>query len=115
MTNTIQRAVQLYKEARYVVEHKNQQELIKFLQDNKGTYEIDTILEHINCNLALAGDTRGGEIKIFGEPVLDNHKYNKDYYKIKNTELYVSNGIGNDTNIRYFNHPSISLYRLVNY
>ena len=37
--------MQLYKEARYIVEHKNQQELIKFLQDNKGTYEIDTILD----------------------------------------------------------------------
>lgn len=45
MTSTIQKAVTLYKEARYIVEHKNQQELIKFLQDNKGTYEIDTILD----------------------------------------------------------------------
>lgn len=45
MTSTIQKAVKLYKEARYVVEHKNQQELIKFLQDNKGTYEINTILD----------------------------------------------------------------------
>lgn len=77
--------------------------------------EIKTILEHIDCNLALAGDTRGGEIKVFGEPLLDDHKYNKDYYKIKNTEFYISNGLGNDSNIRYFNHPSISLYRLVKY
>jgi chromosome segregation ATPase len=45
MTSTIQKAVTLYKEASYIVEHKNQQELIKFLQDNKGTYEIDTILD----------------------------------------------------------------------
>ena len=74
--------------------------------------DIDTILENINCNLALAGDTRGGEIKLFGEPVLDDHKYNKDYYKIKETTFYISNGLGNDTNIRYFNHPSISLFRL---
>ena len=77
--------------------------------------EIDTILENVNCNIAFAGDTLGGEIKLFGEPVLDNHKYKKDYYKIKDTEFYISNGLGNESNIRFFNHPSISLYRLVTY
>lgn len=77
--------------------------------------EIDTILENVNCNIAFAGDTLGGEIKLFGEPVLDNHKYKNDYYKIKNTNLYISNGLGNESNIRFFNHPSISLYRLVKY
>lgn len=77
--------------------------------------EIDTILENINCNLALAGDTRGGEIKLFGQPILDDHKYNKDYYKIKNTDMYISNGLGNDSNVRYFNHPSVSLFRLLNH
>ena len=77
--------------------------------------EINSILEQVNCNLALAGDTRGGEIKIFGQPVLDDHKYSKEYYKINDTEFYISNGLGNESNIRFFNHPSISLYRLVRY
>ena len=77
--------------------------------------EIDTILEHVNCNIAFSGDTLGGEIKLFGEPVLDNHKYKNNYYKIKDTDFYISNGIGNESNIRFFNHPSISLYRLVTY
>ena len=77
--------------------------------------EIDTILEQVNCKIAFSGDTRGGEIKIFGEPLLDNHKYKNDYYKINDTKFYISNGIGNESNIRFFNHPSISLYRLVTY
>ena len=77
--------------------------------------EIETILETITCHLALAGDTLGGEIKLFNQPIFDNHKYNQEYYKIKNTNFYISNGLGNDNNIRFFNLPSISLYRLVKY
>ena len=74
--------------------------------------KIDEILEHVNCNIAFAGDTLGGEIKLFGIPIFDNHKYNKNYNKIKNTKLYISNGLGNTINVRYFNHPTINLYRL---
>ena len=74
--------------------------------------KIDEILEHTNCNLALASSTLVGEIKIFGLPLLDNHKYNKNYYKIKETDMYISNGLGNEINARYFNQPSISLFRL---
>ena len=77
--------------------------------------KIDDILKNINCNLALAGDTLGGEIKIFNKGLFDNHKYSNSYYKINNTELYISNGLGNIDNIRLFNHPSINLYRLTKY
>ncbi len=73
--------------------------------------------ENSNCDLALASDTLGGEIKIpiFNTQIFNNHKYNKDYYKINNTDLYISNGIGNNNNIRLFNHPSITLFRLTTY
>ena len=74
--------------------------------------KIEEILEHVNCNFAFAGDTLGGEIKLFDTPIFDNHKYNKSYYKIKDTNLYISNGLGNTINVRYFNHPIINLYRL---
>ncbi|MBQ8891336.1 MAG: metallophosphoesterase [Bacilli bacterium] len=74
--------------------------------------KIDDILEHVNCNIIFAGETLGGEVKLFGIPIFDNHKYNKDYYQINNTKLYISNGLGNTINVRYFNHPTINLYRL---
>ena len=77
--------------------------------------KIEEILEHTNCNLALASSTLGGEIKLFGKPIFDNHKYNNSYYKIHETDFYISNGLGNESNIRYFNHPSINLYRLTKY
>ena len=76
---------------------------------------IDEIIKKIDCNLALSGDTLGGEIKIFNTPLLDNHKYNKSYSKINKLDFYISNGLGNEINVRYFNHPSINFYRLTKY
>jgi len=73
-------------------------------------------LNNTNCNLALAGSNLGGEIKIpFYKGILTNYKYSDNYYKLNNTELYISNGLGNNYNIRLFNHPSINLYRLTTY
>ena len=40
-------------------------------------------------------------------------KYFSPYYKINDTELYISGGLGNkDYEFRLFNHPSINFYRL---
>ena len=78
--------------------------------------KIEEILNNTSCNVALAGDTLGGEIKIpFFKGIFDNHKYNQEYYKINNTKLYISTGLGNTINMRLFNHPSINLYRLTKY
>lgn len=78
--------------------------------------EIDNILKNVNCNLALAGDNLGGEIKIpFIGGIFTEHKYKNSYYKLNQTEFYISNGLGNNHKIRLFNHPSINLYRLTNY
>lgn len=78
--------------------------------------KIDNILKSVNCNLALAGDNLGGEIKFpFIGGILTEHKYNNNYYKFNQTEFYISNGLGNNHKIRLFNHPSINLYRLTNY
>ena len=66
------------------------------------------------CDLTLAGNTLGGEIKIpFYKGILTNNKYYKDYYQEYN--MYISNGIGNNYKVRLFNQPSISLYRLNKY
>ena len=66
------------------------------------------------CDLTLAGNTLGGEIKIpFYKGILTNNKYYKNYYKEYN--MYISNGIGNNYRVRLFNRPSISLYRLNKY
>ena len=82
-------------------------------------HEPDFINENTNYNLILAGHSLGGRIRIpyVGGIINDkgSTKYNNDHYKIKNSELYVSSGIG--TSIypyRFLNKPSINLYRLRN-
>ena len=79
---------------------------------------IEKVLDNdYNFNLILAGHSLNGSINI---PIIKNNlleekakKYYKKYYKINNTDFYISNGIGvSNINFRLFNHPSINLYRV---
>ena len=77
---------------------------------------IDKVIK--KYNLVLAGHSLGNSINI---PYIDNlfrkrfaTKYYKNYYKLNDTEFYISNGIGTDTySFRLFNHPSFNLYRII--
>ena len=79
---------------------------------------IDDII-NLNFNLALAGHSMGGKIKL---PIIGgiaknkySKKYYNNYYRIENTNLFISNGIGTDSlKLRFKNTPSINLYRLRN-
>ncbi len=68
-------------------------------------------------NLVLAGHSHGGQVRfpIVGAlytPV-GSKKYYEEHYSINNTELYISSGLGTSAlRIRFFNKPSINLYRL---
>lgn len=97
----------------------------EIVNQNKNIYKIvltnepDQIDKFINYNpnLVLAGHTLGNIINL---PILkdilalDNaKKYNNDYYKINNTELFVSSGIGtSNVKFRLNNKPSINFYRI---
>ncbi len=70
-------------------------------------------------NLVLAGHSHGGQIKlpIFGSVIkaFGAKKYDEDYYKVNNMDLYISSGIGTSKiKLRLFNKPSINFYRIVN-
>lgn len=77
----------------------------------------DTILNKYDVNLILSGHSHNGQINI---PYIKNiflpygsKKYYKNYYKINNTDLYISSGIGvSRINFRLFNKPSINFYRI---
>lgn len=75
----------------------------------------DKILVH-EPDLILSGSTLGGIINPgFTKPLFleENTKYYKDYYKLKNTKLYISNGLGTDeSNMRFNNIPSINFFRI---
>ena len=67
--------------------------------------------------LILSGHSINGSINI---PIIKKTllpegalNYYEEYYKINNTDIYISNGIGvNNLNFRLFNKPSFNLYRL---
>ena len=80
---------------------------------------IDNIINKYNVDLALAGHSHNGQIRIPGIGAIltveSGKKYPNKNYKINNTELYVSGGLGTSIyEFRLFNHPSINLFRLTN-
>ena len=78
----------------------------------------DEIIKKDNSvNLVLAGHSHNGQIRLplIGALTTPNEakKYYDNYYKIGNTHLYVSSGIGvSKVNFRLFNRPSINFYRI---
>ncbi len=82
---------------------------------HEGDY-VDEILNY-DVDLILSGHSHNGQINI---PYLvslclpDGAKeYYKPYYKVNNTDIYISNGIGTSIfKLRFGSIPSINLYRL---
>ena len=76
-------------------------------------------IKNYNFNLVLAGHSHNGQVRIpfYGAVVtpLYAKNYYKPYYKIGNTNFYISSGIGTSSyDFRLFNRPSFNLYRLNN-
>ena len=83
-------------------------------------HEPDTINDMSTnpFDLILAGHSHGGQIRLplIGPIIIQEgaKKYHENHYKIENSDLYISNGLGvSDFNFRLFNTPSYNLYRLV--
>ena len=103
-------------------------EYFKTENDNTNIYSImllhepdniDNVLNNQHIDLALAGHSHGGQVRIpFIGGIVKNkdaYKYPEDYYKINDTNLYVSFGLGTTTYpFRFMNKPSINFYRLYN-
>ena len=77
----------------------------------------DRLVEDYKPNMIIAGHSHNGQIilPLIG-PIIKKDgakKYVSSYYKINNTDLYISGGIGNSNyQFRLFNHPSLNFYRL---
>lgn len=100
-----------------------------YLKNNKPIYSIllmhePDYIDEINLknyNLVLAGHSHNGQVRL---PYLGTikqilpkgcKKYYKEHYKVKDTDLYISGGIGTSVmNFRLFNKPSFNLYRFTN-
>lgn len=97
--------------------NENIKELYKILLIHEPDY-INNI-DYSNFNLILAGHSHNGQVRLpfIGGIILPNgaKKYYKENYKINNTDLYISSGIGTSgISFRLFNKPSINFYRLTN-
>ena len=80
---------------------------------------VDDIISTYQTDLFLAGHSHNGNIRIpfikYSFFKVDGaKKYDQDYYKINNSKLYISSGLGTKNGIRLFCRPTISLYRLSN-
>jgi len=85
------------------------------------THEPDIIddIQSIDFDLILAGHSHNGQVRLpfVGAIVTPEYskKYYEEHYTIDNTELYISGGLGTSTiKFRFFNKPSINLYRITN-
>lgn len=70
-------------------------------------------------NLVLAGHSHNSQVKLpfIGTLIKKDYaeKYYNEYYKIDNTDLYISSGIGTTgLDLRLFNRPSFNFYRVTN-
>ena len=76
-------------------------------------------IDYKNYNLILAGHSLNGQIKLpFIGGIIrpkEAKKYYDEYYKLDNTHLYITSGIGtNKFKFRLNNKPSFNLFRLRN-
>lgn len=91
----------------------------KILLIHEPDYIDEILTKYNNINLVLSGHSHNGQINI---PYIKklflptgSKKYYENYYKIDNTDLYISSGIGiSRFNFRLFNKPSINFYRINN-
>ena len=97
------------------------------IKDDNSPYKIiifsesDNIKEikDYNFNLALASNSLNGQVNI---PIIKeffmrdgSKEYINPYYKVDNTDFYISSGIGTDNiDFRLFNKPSVNIYTLQN-
>lgn len=77
--------------------------------------QVDKFIGY-SFDLVLSGHSHLGQVRLpFIGPLytpIGAKKYYDEYYKINNADMYISGGIGTSTiRFRFFNKPSINLYR----
>lgn len=105
------------KTMQYFEDHENISYKILIVHEPDITDDI--LKKDPSINLILSGHSHNGQVKLpFIRSIytpIGSKKYYDNQYKIENTSLYISSGIGvSRINFRLFNTPSINFYRLYN-
>lgn len=98
----------------YLNEHPEENNYTIALVHEADSYED---FKDYKVNLVLSGHSLSGQIRLpFVGTIISkkgSKKYYDNYYELKNTDIFVSSGIGTTNySFRWFNKPSINLYRL---
>ncbi len=78
---------------------------------------IDKVIDKYQIDLILSGHSHNQQVRIpyikgFWLPE-GSKKYYEPYYKINNTDVYISNGLGTSSiELRFLSPPSINLFRI---
>lgn len=111
----------------YVYNKADIKSVMTYFDTNPDLYKIIIVhepdymskIKAYDIDLVLAGHSHNGQVrlpfigKIYTPPKAKN--YYLPHYKIGETNMYISSGIGCSTvNVRLFDRPSINLYRLSN-
>ena len=68
----------------------------------------------LNKDMVISGHNLNGSVRFpfFGR-LFSDLKYIESHYKVNNTDLFITSGVGNNKyNFRLFNHPSINFFRI---
>lgn len=100
----------------YFKEENNNKDIYNILIMHEAD-QIDKIVTKYPVDLALAGNSLNGQICLTKDLCLikkeGSTKYFKEYYKINNTKLFISSGIGSpNPYFRFMSRPSINFFRL---
>lgn len=97
--------------------YQNENISYKIMLTHEPDISDEIVSKDNTINLILAGHSHNGQVRLPFIGALTTpekaKKYYDNYYKIQNTDLYVSSGIGvSKVDFRLFNRPSINFYRI---
>ena len=109
---------------KYSYQYVDIAQIHEYLEQNNAVYKIllthePDIIDNTNIfDLVLAGHSHNSQINL---PIIRDFtkidgakKYYLPYYKVNNTNLYISGGLGTSNyKLRFLNKPSINFYRIV--
>lgn len=99
-------------------DNKNDDIKFKFLitHNPDSIYEFTNLTSTKKIDLMISGHTHAGQIRlpfIYKRMIPSEYKFDKGFYKINNTDLFITPGIGNVAlPLRLFNLPEISVLKI---